>query len=112
MVAGGNRMSRLMVEECFKWASARKVFGKRLVGEQRAAAQLDGLERRRAARDGGGDGGVVEEAQPREGERVQAAELAERRDRLGGQLRTVLELQHLEAAAVRADRLDGRRAEL
>ena len=28
-VCSGNRMSRLMVEECFKWAMQRKIFGKR-----------------------------------------------------------------------------------
>ena len=28
MVAGGNRLSRLMVEECFKWAAARQVRGR------------------------------------------------------------------------------------
>ncbi len=28
MVAGGNRLSRLMVEECFKWAMSRMVFGR------------------------------------------------------------------------------------
>mmetsp|Transcript_19679 Transcript_19679/g.47733 ORF Transcript_19679/g.47733 Transcript_19679/m.47733 type:complete len:511 (-) Transcript_19679:149-1681(-) len=33
MVAAGNRMSRLMVEECFKWALQRKVFGKRLIDQ-------------------------------------------------------------------------------
>jgi len=33
MVASGNRMSRLMVEECFKWAMQRKVFGKRLIDQ-------------------------------------------------------------------------------
>lgn len=31
MVASGNRHSRLIVEECFKWASQRKVFGKPLI---------------------------------------------------------------------------------
>eukprot|EP00039_Didymoeca_costata_P004106 m.71359 g.71359 ORF g.71359 m.71359 type:complete len:517 (+) comp12239_c0_seq2:146-1696(+) len=31
MAAGGNRLSRLMVEECIKWASVRKVFGKYLI---------------------------------------------------------------------------------
>ncbi len=33
MVASGNRMSRLMVEECFKWAMQRQVFGKRLIDQ-------------------------------------------------------------------------------
>eukprot|EP00747_Dinoflagellata_sp_TGD_P206547 gnl/TRDRNA2_/TRDRNA2_80244_c0_seq1.p1 gnl/TRDRNA2_/TRDRNA2_80244_c0~~gnl/TRDRNA2_/TRDRNA2_80244_c0_seq1.p1 ORF type:complete len:521 (+),score=127.37 gnl/TRDRNA2_/TRDRNA2_80244_c0_seq1:87-1649(+) len=33
MVVAGNRMSRLMVEECFKWASQRKIFGKRLIDQ-------------------------------------------------------------------------------
>ncbi|CAE8676369.1 unnamed protein product [Polarella glacialis] len=33
MAASGNRMSRLMVEECFKWALQRKVFGKRLIDQ-------------------------------------------------------------------------------
>ena len=33
MVAGGNRLSRLMVEECFKWANQRMVFGKRLIDQ-------------------------------------------------------------------------------
>ena len=33
MVAAGNRMSRLMVEECFKWAMNRKVFGRPLVSQ-------------------------------------------------------------------------------
>ena len=27
MIAGGNRLSRLMVEECFKWTLSREVFG-------------------------------------------------------------------------------------
>ena len=40
MVAGGNRMSRLMVEECFKWALQRKVFGKRLVDQPVIRAKL------------------------------------------------------------------------
>lgn len=31
MVVGGNRHSRLIVEECFKWASQRRVFGKALI---------------------------------------------------------------------------------
>lgn len=31
MVAAGNRMSRLMVAECFKWAVQRDVFGKKLI---------------------------------------------------------------------------------
>lgn len=31
MAAGGNRLSRLVVEECFKWAMQRRVFGKLLV---------------------------------------------------------------------------------
>jgi alkylation response protein AidB-like acyl-CoA dehydrogenase len=31
MVCAGNRLSRLMVEECFRWAMVRKVFGKKLV---------------------------------------------------------------------------------
>ena len=31
MVAGGNRLSRLMVSECFKWAAQRDVFGKKLI---------------------------------------------------------------------------------
>jgi alkylation response protein AidB-like acyl-CoA dehydrogenase len=31
MVAAGNRMSRLMVAECFKWAVQREVFGKKLI---------------------------------------------------------------------------------
>lgn len=33
MIAGGNAMSRLMVEECFKWAMQRKIFGKRLIDQ-------------------------------------------------------------------------------
>ena len=33
MVAAGNRMSRRMVEECFKWAVQRQVFGKRLIDQ-------------------------------------------------------------------------------
>jgi alkylation response protein AidB-like acyl-CoA dehydrogenase/predicted heme/steroid binding protein len=33
MIASGNRMSRLMVEECFKWAMQREVFGKRLIDQ-------------------------------------------------------------------------------
>ena len=33
MVSAGNRMSRLMVEECFKWAMSRKVFGRPLVSQ-------------------------------------------------------------------------------
>jgi alkylation response protein AidB-like acyl-CoA dehydrogenase len=33
MVGGGNRLSRLMVEECFKWATQRKIFGKRLIDQ-------------------------------------------------------------------------------
>jgi len=33
MVAAGNRMSRLMVEECFRWAMSRKIFGKRLIDQ-------------------------------------------------------------------------------
>jgi len=33
MVCSGNRLSRLMVEECFKWAMQRKIFGKRLVDQ-------------------------------------------------------------------------------
>ena len=33
MIAGGNRMSRLMVEEAFKWSMQRKVFGKRLLDQ-------------------------------------------------------------------------------
>ena len=33
MVAAGNRMSRLMVEECIKWAMSRKVFGHPLVSQ-------------------------------------------------------------------------------
>ena len=30
MICGGNRHSRMVVEECFKWATQRKVFGKAL----------------------------------------------------------------------------------
>lgn len=33
MIAGGNRMSRLMIEECFKWAMGRKIFGQRLIDQ-------------------------------------------------------------------------------
>ena len=33
MVCSGNRLSRLMVEECFRWAMARKVFSKRLIDQ-------------------------------------------------------------------------------
>jgi len=33
MVCSGNRLSRLMVEECFKWAMQRKIFGKRLIDQ-------------------------------------------------------------------------------
>ena len=33
MVGGGNRLSRLMVEECFKWATQRRIFGKRLIDQ-------------------------------------------------------------------------------
>merc|ERR1719181_1274870 len=33
MVSAGNRMSRLMVEECFKWAMQREIFGKRLIDQ-------------------------------------------------------------------------------
>ena len=33
MVSAGNRMSRLMVEECFKWAMSRKVFGRPLMSQ-------------------------------------------------------------------------------
>lgn len=33
MVAGGNRLSRLMVEQCMKWALQREVFGKRLIDQ-------------------------------------------------------------------------------
>eukprot|EP00440_Ansanella_granifera_P026671 gb/GFBE01028964.1/.p1 GENE.gb/GFBE01028964.1/~~gb/GFBE01028964.1/.p1 ORF type:complete len:527 (+),score=143.33 gb/GFBE01028964.1/:1-1581(+) len=33
MVCSGNRMSRLMVEECFRWAMSRKIFGKRLIDQ-------------------------------------------------------------------------------
>lgn len=31
MVCSGNRLSRLMVEECFRWTMARKVFSKKLI---------------------------------------------------------------------------------
>lgn len=31
MACGGNRLSRLVVEECFKWSMQRSVFGKKLV---------------------------------------------------------------------------------
>jgi len=31
MACGGNRLSRLVVEECFKWAMQRRVFGKLLI---------------------------------------------------------------------------------
>jgi len=48
MVAGGNRLSRLMVEECFKWAGAREVFGKRLIEQpvirQKLAAMVADVE--------------------------------------------------------------------
>ena len=40
MVAGGNRLSRLMIEECFKWAATRKVFGKRLIDQPVIRAKL------------------------------------------------------------------------
>ena len=40
MVAAGNRMSRRMVEECFKWALQRKVFGKRLIDQPVIRAKL------------------------------------------------------------------------
>ena len=50
MVASGNRMSRLMVEECFKWAMQRKVFGKRLIDQPvirfklgQMAAEVEGI---------------------------------------------------------------------
>lgn len=33
MVCSGNRLSRLMFEECFRWAMARKVFSKRLIDQ-------------------------------------------------------------------------------
>ena len=33
MCVGGNRMSRLMVEEAFKWASGRQIFKKRLIDQ-------------------------------------------------------------------------------
>ena len=33
MVCAGNRLSRLMVEECFRWSLVRKVFGKQLVAQ-------------------------------------------------------------------------------
>ena len=33
MIVGGNRHSRMVCEECFKWASQRKVFGKTLISQ-------------------------------------------------------------------------------
>ena len=33
MVCSGNRLSRLMLEECFRWSMARKVFSKRLIDQ-------------------------------------------------------------------------------
>ena len=33
MCVGGNRLSRLMVEEAFKWASGRQIFKKRLIDQ-------------------------------------------------------------------------------
>lgn len=40
MAVGGNRQSRLIVEECFKWAYARKVFGKRLIFQPQIQEKL------------------------------------------------------------------------
>lgn len=33
MICGGNRHSRMVVEQCFKWASQREVFGKKLISQ-------------------------------------------------------------------------------
>lgn len=40
IVAGANRASRLVVEECFKWAHQREVFGKPLVEQPVIRAKL------------------------------------------------------------------------
>lgn len=33
MLTGATQSARLTVEECFKWANQRKVFGKRLIDQ-------------------------------------------------------------------------------
>jgi alkylation response protein AidB-like acyl-CoA dehydrogenase len=40
IVVGVNRGSRLLVEECFKWANQRKVFGKNLLAQPVIRAKL------------------------------------------------------------------------
>ena len=40
MVCSGNRLSRLMFEECFRWSMAREIFGKRLIDQPVIRAKL------------------------------------------------------------------------
>mmetsp|Transcript_214 Transcript_214/g.429 ORF Transcript_214/g.429 Transcript_214/m.429 type:complete len:515 (-) Transcript_214:20-1564(-) len=40
MAVGGNRLNRLIVEDCFKWAYHRKVFGKRLIHQPQIQERL------------------------------------------------------------------------
>jgi alkylation response protein AidB-like acyl-CoA dehydrogenase/predicted heme/steroid binding protein len=40
MVCSGNRLSRLMLEECFRWSMARKIFSKRLIDQPVIRAKL------------------------------------------------------------------------
>eukprot|EP00040_Diaphanoeca_grandis_P010173 m.52121 g.52121 ORF g.52121 m.52121 type:complete len:512 (-) comp21545_c0_seq1:133-1668(-) len=48
MIAGGNRLSRLMAEECFKWANQRVVFGQKLIQQpvirNKLAEMIAGVE--------------------------------------------------------------------
>jgi len=40
MAVGGNRHNRLIIEECYKWAYNRKVFGKRLIHQPQIQERL------------------------------------------------------------------------
>ncbi|GBG24900.1 Short-chain specific acyl-CoA dehydrogenase, mitochondrial [Hondaea fermentalgiana] len=40
MAVGGNRQNRLIIEECYKWAYNRKVFGKRLIHQPQIQERL------------------------------------------------------------------------